>query len=298
MRAQMSKALLAVLSSVTCFAQLAGVVDIHTHGDPDSRPRRLDVVEWARSGKAAGMRAIVLKNHYAPTAQAAYLVRQIVPGIEVYAGFSLDLPVGGVNVAAVDQAHRFKGDTLRIVWMPTFDSENNVKFAKSGQPFVPVSKNGRLLPEVITVLQYLAKNNLVLATGHSTAEEDLMLVKEARALGVKQIVVTHPLSPAIHMTIPQMQEAAKMGAFIEFCAGQVMPGAAPAWRNNVKPYVDAIRAIGPEHAILSSDLGQPENPPPMEGWKLYLDMLRKGGITNAELDRMSKTNPATLLGLK
>lgn len=291
-------ALLAVLSTATCLAQLQGVVDIHTHGAPDSRPRKLDVFEWARSAKASGMRAIVLKNHFAPTAQAAYLVRQIVPGIEVYAGFSLDRPVGGVNVAAVEQANAFTGNTLRIVWMPTFDSENNVKFAKSNQPYVSVSKNGHLLPEVIEVLKFLAKNNLVLATGHSTAEEDLMLVKEARAAGVKQIVVTHPLSPAIHMTIPQMQEAVKMGAFMEFCAGQVMPGAAPAWRNNVKPYVDTIRAIGAEHAILSSDLGQPENPHPMEGWKLYLDMLRKGGLTNAELDRMAKTNPATLLGLK
>lgn len=291
-------ALLAVLSTATCLAQLQGVVDIHTHGAPDSRPRKLDVFEWARSAKASGMRAIVLKNHFAPTAQAAYLVRQIVPGIEVYAGFSLDRPVGGVNVAAVEQANAFTGNTLRIVWMPTFDSENNVKFAKSNQPYVSVSKNGHLLPEVIEVLKFLAKNNLVLATGHSTAEEDLMLVKEARAAGVKQIVVTHPLSPAIHMTIPQMQEAVKMGAFMEFCAGQVMPGAAPSWRNNVKPYVDTIRAIGAEHAILSSDLGQPENPHPMEGWKLYLDMLRKGGLTNAELDRMAKTNPATLLGLK
>ena len=294
----MRRVILAAFSAVTCFAQLQGVVDIHTHGAPDNRPRKLDVIEWARSAKAAGMRAIVLKNHFAPTAQAAYLVRQIVPGIEVYAGFSLDRPVGGVNVAAVEQANIFTGNTLRIVWMPTFDSENNVKFAKSNEPFVSVSKNGHLLPEVIDVLKYLAKNNLVLATGHSTAEEDLMLVKEARALGVKQIVVTHPMSPVIHMTIPQMQEAVKMGAFIEFCAGQVMPGAAPAWRNNVKPYVEAIRAIGAEHAILSSDLGQPENPHPMEGWKLYLDMFRKAGLSNADIDRMAKTNPATLLGLK
>ena len=290
--------LLAAFSAVTCFAQLQGVTDIHTHGDPDSRPRKLDVIEWARSAKAAGMRAIVLKNHYAPTAQAAYLVRQVVPGIEVYAGFSLDGPVGGLNVQAVEQANAFKGQTLRIIWMPTFDSENDVKFAKANRPFVAVSKNGRLLPEVIDVLKVLAKDNLVLATGHSSAEEDLLLVKEGRALGIRQIVVTHPLAPSIHMSIPQMQEAAKMGAVLEFCAGQVLPTASPATRNNVKPYVDAIHAIGAEHAILSSDLGQPENPYPIDGWKLYLEMLRKGGITDAELDRMAKTNPATLLGLK
>jgi hypothetical protein len=198
----------AVLTAATCFAQLQGIVDIHTHGDPDSLPRKLDVFEWARSAKASGMRAIILKNHFVPTAQAAYLVRQVVPGIEVYAGFSLDRPVGGLNVEAIEQANAFKGNTLRIVWMPTFDSENDVKFAKRNQPFVAVSKNGHLLSDTIAVLKVLAKDNLVLGTGHSSAEEVLLLVKEGRALGIRLVVVTHPLSPSFHMSIPQMQEAA------------------------------------------------------------------------------------------
>ena len=45
------------------------------------------------------MRAIVLKNHYEPTASLAYIVRKEVPGIEIFGGISLDLTVGGVNPA-------------------------------------------------------------------------------------------------------------------------------------------------------------------------------------------------------
>ena len=46
-----------------------------------------------------------------------------------------------------------------------------------------------------------------------------MLVREARRQGVQHIVITHAMNPPIEMTIPQMQEAAREGAFIEF-AGQ------------------------------------------------------------------------------
>src|SRR6266566_3669226 len=122
--------LLLAFSAATSLAQLKGIVDIHTHGDPDSVPRKIDVLELARLAKSEGMRAIVLKNHYAPTAQLAYIVRQVVPGIEIYGAIALNRSVGGVNPAAVEQAAAFKGKYLRIVWMPTFDAENNVRFAR------------------------------------------------------------------------------------------------------------------------------------------------------------------------
>ena len=66
------------------------------------------------------MRAIVLKNHYEPTASLAYIVRKEVPGIEVFGGISLDLTVGGVNPAAVEWMTKVKGHYGRVVWLPTF----------------------------------------------------------------------------------------------------------------------------------------------------------------------------------
>ena len=159
--------LLLLASSVLSPAQLQGIVDIHVHSGPDAVPRRLDALDTARLAKEAGVRAIVLKNHWAPTVQLAYTVAQVVPGIEIFGAISLDRAVGGVNPEAVKQAAAFAGGKLRIVWMPTFDSENNVRFNKQDIPFAPVSRNGRLLSETIEVLKLIAKEKLVLATGHT-----------------------------------------------------------------------------------------------------------------------------------
>ena len=57
------------------------------------------------------MRAIMLKNNYAPAHPLAYVVNRVVPGIESYGGV-VNLPVGGINMAAVEQAVRFKGGYL------------------------------------------------------------------------------------------------------------------------------------------------------------------------------------------
>lgn len=289
--------LIAVLAGVS-FAQLKGIVDIHVHGDPDSMPRKIDVLEAARLAREEGMRALVLKNHYAPTAQLAYVVNRAVPGIEVYGAIVLNRSVGGVNAEAVAQAAAFKGGYLRVVWMPTFDSEHQVRFSKEKRPFVSVARNGRLLPEVVDVLKVIAREKLALATGHSSPVESLMLIREARRMEITRIVVTHPLRNVENMSIPEMQEAVKLGAMLEFCANQVLPTVPADTRIQMEDFVKAIRAAGPEHCILSSDLGQPVNPVHTEGWKIFLDMLRKAGITEGEIDVMARRNPARLLGLE
>jgi len=294
----MRSVLLMLVSAGMSFAQLQGIVDTHTHGDPDSSARSIDVLELARIAKAAGMRAIVLKNHYAPTVQAAYLVSEIVPGIQIFGAIALDRAVGGVNPEAVRQAAAFKGKKLRVVWMPTFDSQNDVTFAKQNRPFVSIQRDGKLLPETMEVLRIIARDNIVLATGHSSAAEDLLLVREAKKLGINHIIVTHPLAKAQHMTIPEMQEAAKMGAYIELCGASLLPTQDPNGKIPVEVYVNVIRSVGADHVILSSDLGQAINPVHTDGWKLFLDILRKAGITDKELDAMDKTNPAALLGLQ
>src|SRR5205823_546679 len=120
------------------------------------------------------------------------------------------------NPAAVERMTRVKGGWGRVVWMPTFDAENQVRFSKENRPFVSVSKGGQLLPEVKEVLALIAKNKLTLATGHSSPQEDLMLIRAAKDLAVTRIVVTHAMLPPVKMTVDQMRQAAAMGAYLEF----------------------------------------------------------------------------------
>jgi hypothetical protein len=273
---------------------LRGAIDIHVHSYPDDRPRSIDAIEVATLARARGMRAIVLKNHDMPTAGTAYLVRTQVPGIEVFGGIALNLAVGGINAAAVEHMTRVSGGWGRIVWMPTYDAENHIRYSKEDRPFVSVARDGVLLPDVKTVIGLIARHGLVLATGHSSPEEALLLLREGRRQGVQQMVVTHATFQPVLMNTAHMQEAASLGAFLEFAGGSVQ-GAGAADR--MKTIAAAIRAVGPASSILSTDLGQRGNPLPPDGFAAFLDALRAEGFSDADLDLMSKQNPARLLGL-
>lgn len=273
---------------------LAGVIDIHVHCDPDVVPRSIDAIDVAKLGKSRGERGLVLKNHYEPTASLAYIVRKEVPGIEVFGGIDLNLAVGGVNPAAVEHMAKVKGGFGKVVWMPTFDSENQVRFSKESRPFVAVSRDGQLLPEVRQVIGICARRDLLLETGHSSPEEALLILREGQRQGVKHMVVTHAMIKPIRMSLPQMQEAVKTGALIEFVYNALI---GPNREFTFAQYAAAIRALGAAHCILSSDLGQAANPVHQDGLVAFFEGLRKEGISQSDIDLMSKTNPARSLGL-
>jgi len=287
--------MIAVSSADDPHRWLAGSIDIHVHSFPDNTERSVDGLEAAIMARTHGMRAIVLKNHYDPTAGLAYMVRKQVAGVEVFGGVDLNLPVGGMNAAAVEHMTQVSGGFGRMVWMSTFDAENQVRFSKENRPFVSVSKNGELLPATKDVISVIAKRGLVLATGHVSALEGLMLLREAKRQGVQHMVVTHAMNAPIQMSVQQMQDAAAQGAFIEFVGGSMRLAAAPA---TVGRFAEAIRTLGPQFCILSSDLGQKGNPLPADGFAEFIAALQARRFTDAEIGRMAKQNPAALLGLQ
>lgn len=295
-------------------ALVRGALDIHVHLDPDSvgahstqTPRQLDVIDMAKRAKEASMRGFVIKQHYDQSAQLAYIARKEVPGIEVYGGVGQNLSVGGVNAEAVYHMAEVKGGWGRIVWLPTWDAENNVlhEAKKRGtqtlRPFVSVVKNGDLTPAVKQVIAAVkstttrdSNGELVLETGHLSAEEGLLVVREAQKQGLKHVVVTHGFGDPVFMSIPQMQAAVRMGAMIEFVAAYAM-GAEPLFTPAV--YADAIRKVGIQNAIISSDFGQQGRPLPPDALALFAGMMRKQGFSEAELHTMMAVNPAKALGL-
>lgn len=274
---------------------LRGTIDIHVHSDPDNVPRSIDGLDDAKLARTKGMRGIVLKNHYDPTAGLAYLARKEAPGLEVFGGIDLNLSVGGMNPAAVEHLTQIVGGWGRVVWMSTFDAENQVRYSKESRPFVRVSSGGALLPETKAVISAIAKHQLVLATGHVSAQEGLMLLREARQQGVQHLVVTHAINPPIEMNVAQMREASSLGAFIEFVGSTLHSADAQQRMNRI---ADAIRQVGPQSCILSSDLGQKGNPLPPDGYGEFLAAMAAKGFSEREIDQMSRQNPARLLGLR
>jgi len=283
-------------------AGLKGAIDVHVHTYPDSGPRNVDALELARIARRYGMRALVFKNHYSETASLAYLVNQAVPGIEAYGGIALNNTVGGINPNAVKHMALMTGRHGRVVWMPTRDSEHYSNPSKPNPNVVPISRHGKLLPEVKKVLAVIVRENLALATGHSSPEECFLLIREARSMGIDRISIQHPMNPVLGMTMEQQVEAARLGAYLEYDFNPLLPAdtgkARPGGGLPIETLVAFIRAVGTPHVILSSDLGQELNPIHTDGMISYIHMLKEQGFTGDEIDQMIKTNPARFLGLE
>jgi hypothetical protein len=273
--------------------ELTGIIDVHQHVGPATQlsiTRTLDAIEAAEIAKRHGMRAIVFKQHYLETASWAYLVSRVVPGIQLFGGIALNRSVGGLNPNAVEQVATFAGGFGRVVYMPTFESEHY----NPGSPIaVPISKNGQLLPAVHDVLAVMAKYDMSLSTGHSSPQESLMLIKAAKEKGVHRVYVQHPMLEKVGMSIETQKEAAKMGALLEYVVGEALGSA-----DGFKHWAEGIRAVGPQNVLISTDLGQRGRPIHVDGYKVVLPRLRQFGFTQAEIDLMTKTNPARFLGLE
>ncbi len=278
---------------------IAGAIDMHLHGGSDNVRRSVNVLEVAQKAREAGMRGVLLYNHQIATHPLAYLVRQVVQGVEVFGGITLNYPVGGINLAAVDMAISFTDGLLRFVKLPTQSAGNDLsnKAKKpnaygEGPGLWIKMKDGKLNPDVAPILKTVAKNDLLLLTGHISPEESLLALQAAKDAGVKKMMVTHAMSASTKLTLDQMKKATALGAYIELCYLNVFTGAV-----KIDEVVQAIKEVGADHIVLSTDLGQALNPVPSEGLRDYVTQVTGKGVTKAEVDAMIRKNPATLLGL-
>ncbi|MCX7849481.1 DUF6282 family protein [Thermus sp.] len=294
--------------SERALALVQGAYDLHVHVEPDILPRKTDDLTLAWRFRELGLRGFLLKSHYAPTAERAQVVRKAVPGVEVLGAVVLNHAVGGLNPLAVEVAARAGA---RFVWMPTVDAANEAgeveglpaekrpqwarlqgEFAGQGllpPPIAVLDGTGRVRPEVRAVLRVVARHGLVLATGHLSREEVLKVVEAALEEGVRQVVVTHPDYPTQNLSIEEQRYLAGQGAYLERCL-------APSWTGKVpwERLFAAIRRAGVEQSFLSTDLGQPKNPPVEEGLALFADRLLEAGFSEAEVRHMAVEVPSLL----
>ncbi|MEU4215407.1 DUF6282 family protein [Actinoplanes sp. NPDC026623] len=284
---------------------VAGAYDTHVHVAPDVMERRVDDVTLARRFAELGLAGFVLKSHYVPTAERAEVVRGAVPGVDVLGALTLNGAVGGLNPVAVEIAGR---QGARVVWLPTVDSAN--ERAGRAQPppgaAVPmwarlqdelaeqgimapaievVAPDGKIVPELRAVLAVIAKYDMVLATGHLSGPEIVATVDASAAAGVRRVIVTHPEFTSQQLDVGTQRELAARGALLERCFTTAHTGKV-SWQL----LFEHIRAVGPEHSILSSDLGQPFNPPVEDGLALLADRLLAAGFTEDEVHTMAVTN--------
>lgn len=284
---------------------IEGMIDWHVHSSPDVFGRAVDDFEITRKAVETKMGALVLKNHVMETGARAYLARKLSDGkIPVFGGIVLNGP-HGINPDAVQWMWRMEGGYGRIVYMPTFDADNHVKtFKDAPEGIKVVDAQGKVLPNVIDVMKICAKQNLVFCTGHSSATESLALIKQAKDVGVKHVVVTHALFTVVNMNTEQLKQAAAMGAKIEvdFLGTLMGPNAHMGWMSHwknvsVKDCAEAIKAVGAQHFLMGTDLGQTGNPGHIDGMKAMVAGLKANGVSDAQIKIVARDNAAAMLGL-
>ena len=273
-------------------ALLEGAIDLHAHASPDPfAERRLDARELVAAAREAGMAGVVLKSHEYPTQPLAWALAAEFEGIAIVGAVALDHGVGGLNPDALEVALRIG---TRVVWMPTFDSawsrERFGRWNSKAAPMTVLAADGALLPVCHELLDLVAAHDATLCTGHLGPEETLAIVEAARGRGIRTIV-TH--ATAFFLPLEVQQAAASRGAYIEQC-GNVLFRAAPA--EVVAAITRDVRAVGVEHVVLSTDLGQAANPPPAVGFGAWIQHFLDAGFDADEVRRMVNTQPREALG--
>lgn len=280
-------------------------IDLHVHLGPDIMPRKYDLQALIaqEEGKLRGM---AVKRHFLP---ATGFAQNIKTNLELIYSITLNNSVGGFNADAVLACAAISRRPL-IVWFPTVHAEKFLRAQEYEIPpewfgdtkkFVPrkateiegmtiFDKKKQIKPEVMKVLKAIKKSKAILATGHITWQESEVLVAEALKIGIKKIIITHPICEDMETPLPVQIKLADQGAIIEQCFSMYS-----IHKISAKIIAVQIRAIGPKRCIVSSDVGQVFSPSPSEAMAKFGDLLLAEGITEKELDVMMCKNPAKLV---
>jgi hypothetical protein len=286
-----------------------GSYDLHVHIAPDVMHRRTTDLELAEAFRRWRLAGFVLKSHYVSTAERASVVNAAVPGCHAIGAIALNASVGGMNPIAVEIAAR---EGARVVWLPTVDAANHRRTAHElpagaappmwlalqdelrGRglevpPVDVVDDGGVVLPQTRAVLELVADHQLVLATGHLGRAEILAVTEAAVEAGIRQIMITHPEFPQQALSLDDQRRLVDLGAYLERCLTTPLTGKYP-WQE----MVHNIRASGVASTVVTTDLGQPHNPPVEDGLALMADALLAAGFSEDEIRRMIVENSRAL----
>jgi hypothetical protein len=285
---------------------LVGAIDMHCHSGPSVMPRCIDHIEALEEASSVGMRALLFKDHFYSVTPVVELLktRYAHLGVEMVSGVPLNDTCGGLNPYAVDHGLKLGA---RLIWMPTFSAANHQRHNYRGhrlvtsQPMLPakmltvLDENGHLKDEVKFILDQIAEADAVLSGGHLHISEIFKLFDEAKARGVKRLLVQHP-TYTIDATLEDIRQLASDGVFLEHSLCMYIEGSRfQHWTGEeLKGVIDAGTV---EQTILGSDLGQVNNPTPVTGFRAVIGLCIELGFTDEQIRTLVGGNAARLLGL-
>jgi hypothetical protein len=280
--------------------------DLHIHSNPSLFFRSGSDVDMARHAAEAGLAGILLKNHFESTVGRAFQADEVVEGTRVFGGLVLNHFTGGLNAVAVEHALKLGA---KQIWMPTLDAAGHVQvfghaggfgYQESGteverEGISVLDARGELKEEAKMIVKLVRKAGAILGTAHLARDEIFSLARFAQEEGFKGLLITHPYFNPPRLSVSDQVELARMGATIELCGGNLYPIPGTA---RIEDYVKSVAEVGADSLILSSDAGQPRKSLPAEVLRVFAQCLMEKGISQEQINLMTKENPARLLGLE
>lgn len=303
-RAQV-RAMIAEIDDKIVDGLMKGALDLHVHSGPSTMERQLDHFQAVEQAAQAGMRGILFKDHHYSVAPFLPIMDRVLGqhGVAMYGGLVLNNTTGGLDPFVVDAQLKMGA---KLIWMPTAQSANHIRSSrrksrlaskvslKKSPGITVVDGYGNLLDVVKEILDSIAEADAILSSGHLHISEIWTLFEEAKKRGVKRLLINHPMY-GLHFTYDDIKELAEFGALIEQSACLYVDSRFNVYSpDELKQHIDAA---GPEHTSIGSDLGQVDNPTPVEGMRQAIKMCLALGYSEDEVRLMVNRNPAKLVGL-
>jgi hypothetical protein len=276
---------------------MVGAIDTHIHPAPDAYAARpFDDVQLGIQACEMEMGAVVFKGHSFPTVRTARIADRIVGEwadthgknrTRILGGAVLNYNIGGLNPEAVESVAGLGG---KFIWTPNIDSSHQRKITGAEGGIEVINDKDKVVPELLEIFNLIAKHDLVLSITHHSTKERFIMVDAAVEAGVKRIEICHPTAPVTKMNIDQMKVLAKKGAYLGIYCVNFAP---PLF--SIGETIEVIQAIGPDHFVLGTDLGNWRVPPPAINYKIFLGLLLERGITETDIRKMAKKNAEALI---
>ena len=286
---------------------LVDAVDLHVHPGPSPFPRRIGIYEAARQAGNAGFRAIFVKSHHHSMVTDIHAVRDAMGSlpIPVYSGVALNNQVGGLNPYAVELALQQGG---RIVWFPTIASDKHIcvhndelKFPsttttmRKDTPVQIRDEHGAVRQEVRDILSLIKESDAVLSGGHLDVPDLDLLVRTAHEMGLPRILINHP-NFITGATPAQCAEWVELGARFEHSLC-MYDERSTFFHWKIDVLLDYIKAVGVGRTLLCSDLGQKNNPLPVEAYGKVVRALLDVGMSHQDIKLLVGGNAGELARL-
>lgn len=280
---------------------LEGIYDLHVHPAPSIQKRKFTALEAIKKAHEEGMAGILFLDHTYNTTTMAETINEMGFKTKAFGAIMLNEAVGGINPSVVEIAIALG---TKQIQMPTYSSKAHLDAYGDDQKIFPYKKRikpiyvldewGRLVPEVEEIINLVKGSQSFLATGHLSTLEVDAIVKRAKEVGC-MVMICSVSTDMPGYSLDAQKRWASENVFMEHDYMAITD--IPHVKTSIETIVTQIKTIGAERCVLGSDAGNVKLPDNVTAMKEFIGQLMKAGISEKEIDIMTRENPKILLGI-